>query len=104
MKYIFKHYLRIERVFIKVDEHFTDANENSQVKVMIEEAMHHRLLDLVLDELEESKRSVLLEELENEFKHTDLILEIRQLVDNFEEKMLVRAKEAEQEFLSFFSK
>lgn len=97
--YIFKRYVKITKIYSLVDEHFTDSTENAHVKKMVDDIMHHKLLDMVLDELDDEKKTHVLAHIDNEISHDSLITDLKDWIEDFEAKVEARIKEAEAEIL-----
>jgi hypothetical protein len=102
MKYIFENIVKTESIFLIVEEHFEGATEREHLKNIIRDTMHHQLVDLVLDELDFEKKTLFLMELDDETKHQNLLERLTGWIENFEEKLHLRARDAEAEMLSLF--
>jgi hypothetical protein len=99
MKYIFEEIIKTENVLVLIEKHFEDAEEQEYMKNVIRDTVHHKLLDLVLDELDAEQKLLFLAELEDENKHQNLLEKLKGWIGNFEEKLHLRAKEAETEMM-----
>lgn len=102
MKYIFEEIIKTEDLFMKVEQHFEVESEREHMLNLIRNTLHHQLVDLVLDELNHDQRLEFLIEIENEEKHPSLLERLREWIENFEEKLHLRTKEAEVEMLGLF--
>jgi hypothetical protein len=99
MKYIFDDIIEIESIFLIIEEHFDDDVEKAYMKNVTRDIIHHRLMDMVLDELDVEKKMIFLAGVEDENEHQSLLERLRGWVDDFEEKIRGRAKEAETEIM-----
>ena len=99
MKYIFESIIKTESIFLVIEEHFTDAREKEHVKAVIRDTIHHQLVDMILDELDAEQRTLFLIEIDDETKHQTWLEKLGAKIENFEEKLHLRAKESETEML-----
>ena len=99
MKYIFEDIIKTESIFLIIEEHFEDDEEKEYMKNVIRNTIHHKLMDLVLDELDVEKRMIFLAGVEDENEHQSLLEKLKNWIDSFEEKIHLRAKEAETEII-----
>jgi hypothetical protein len=99
MKYIFEEIISTENIFLVIEKQFKDAEEKEYMKNIVKDTMHHKLMDLVLDELDAEKRIYFLAAVEDEEKHPSLLEKLKEWIENFEEKVHLKAKESEDEIL-----
>jgi hypothetical protein len=100
MKYIFDDIVKTESVFLIIERHFDDAEEKERMKDVIRDTIHHKLLDLILDELDVEKRMLFLAGVENENEHQSLLERLKDWITDFDEKVRLKAKEAETEIIA----
>ncbi|OGC70020.1 hypothetical protein A2415_01520 [candidate division WWE3 bacterium RIFOXYC1_FULL_39_7] len=100
MKYIFEEIIQTDNIFLIIEEHFDDDTEKEYMKNVIRDTIHHKLMDMVLDELDEEKRVLFLAEADDESKHPNLLERLKEWVDRFEDKIHSRAREAESEMIN----
>jgi len=103
MKYIFEDIIETESIFLVIEEHFEDDAEKEYMKNVIRDTIHHKLMDLVLDELDAEKKVIFLAGVEDENEHRSLLERLKDWVDDFEEKIHLRAKEAEIEMIDLIN-
>ena len=99
MKYIFEDIIQTDSIFLVIEHHFEDIAEKDYMKNVVRDTIHHKLLDMVLDELDHEKRMEFLAEIDEEKNHPSLLERLKVWIENFEEKLHFRAKEAEDEML-----
>ncbi|MBU0649671.1 hypothetical protein KKG63_00500 [Patescibacteria group bacterium] len=99
MKYIFDDIVKIDHLFLIIEQQFEDDAEKEYLKNVIRDTIHHKLLDLVLDELDEEKRMIFLTGLEDETAHPNLLERLKEWIDRFEEKICLKTQEAETELI-----
>ncbi|MFH1295515.1 MAG: hypothetical protein ABIH84_02980 [bacterium] len=100
MNYIFDDIVKIDHLFLIIEEQFEDDAEQAYLKNVIKDIIHHKLLDLVLDELDEEKKVIFLTGLEDENTHPNLLERLREWIDRLEEKICLKAREAETELIA----
>jgi hypothetical protein len=100
MAYIFRKYVKIEKIHAIVDEHFEDSGENADMKKVVDDIMHHHLMDLVLDSLDETKRTHFLANVDNDITHDSLLSDLHEWIEDFEAKIHSRIQEVEKEILA----
>jgi len=100
MKYIFEEIIKTDEIFMIIEQHFEETTEKEYMKHLVKDTMHHKLLDLVLDELDEDRKIIFLAGADNESEHKGLLDKLKAWVDNFEDKLSHRAKEAEAEMVN----
>jgi len=103
MKYIFEDIIETESIFLIIEKHFDDDAEKEHMKNVIRDTIHHKLMDLILDELDVEKRVVFLAGVEDENEHPSLLERLRDWIDSFEEKIRLKAKEAETEMIDLIN-
>lgn len=103
MKFIFEEIIETESVFLIIEEHFEDDAEKEYMKNVVRDTIHHKLMDLVLDELDAEKKLIFLAGVEDENEHPSLLSRLREWVESFEEKIRLRAKEAETEMITLIT-
>jgi len=103
MKYIFEDIIETESIFLIVEKHFEDDVEKEHMKNLIRDTVHHKLMDLVLDELDAEKRVIFLAGVGDENEHQSLMGRLKEWIDGFEEKIRIRAKEAETEMIALIN-
>jgi hypothetical protein len=99
MKYIFEEIIKDKTIFVLIEEHFTDVEERDHIKSIVNDTFHHKLVDAVLDELDQAQRLLFLAEVDDEKKHEPLLDKLRYWIEDLEVKLHLRAKEAEDEML-----
>jgi hypothetical protein len=100
MKYIFEDIIETKRIFLVIEEHFEDDEEKEYMKNVVRDTIQHRIMDLILDELDAEKKLILLNSVEDENEHESLVERLRGWIDGFEDKIRLRAKEAETEIVN----
>lgn len=99
MKYIFEEIISTENILMIIEEHFEDASEKLYMRNLVQDIVHHKLMDLVLDELAHEQKLLFLQAVPNEDAHQEMLLSLREWIENFEEKLHNKTKESENEML-----
>ncbi len=103
MNYFFETIAKTEDVYLLIDQHFDDEAENTQMKSVVKDILHHKLLDLVLDELSSEQQTTFLIEIEDQENHIGIVSKLREWISDFEDKVQIKVKEVEAEILSLIS-
>ncbi len=103
MNYFFETIAKTEDVYLLIDQHFDDEAENTQMKNVVKDILHHKLLDLVLEELSSEQQTIFLIELEDQENHLGIVEKLREWISGFEDKVRLKVKEVEAEILSLIS-
>lgn len=103
MTYIFEKIINTGEIFIIIESHFDDPDEQEHIKTLVRDTIHHKLVDMVLDELEEENKALFLKDIDNEEKHQSLLDQLKSWIENFEEKLHLKAKEAESEIMTLIN-
>lgn len=103
MNYFFETIAKTENVYLLIDQHFEDGLENAQMKNVVKDILHHKLLDLVLDELSSEQQTTFLIEIEDQENHIGIVGKLREWISDFEDKVQIKVKEVEAEILSLIS-
>ncbi len=99
MKYIFEDIIQTQEIFITIEKHFDDEEEKEHMFNLVKNTFHHQLMDVVMDEITHDQKVIFLVEIEDETKHEGLLERLKEWVIDLDEKLHLRAKEAESEML-----
>jgi hypothetical protein len=103
MNYIFEDIVETQSILLIIEEHFEDAAERTHMKNLVKDTIHHKVLDLVLDELDAEHKLLLLAGIEDETQHQSLLERLKDWIEGFEDKIRFRAKEAETELIQLIT-
>jgi hypothetical protein len=104
MKYIFEEITRTETIYRLIDETCETQADKDHLVTVVKDTVHHKLVDMVLDELTDEQKLHFLEHIDDEAAHPTLLETLKKWVVDFETKLSSKAKEAEDELLLVISK
>ena len=103
MNYIFDEIIETEIIFKVIDEKCPDKKEKEYLVALVKDTIHHKVVDFVLDELDEEKQIIFLSKLDDEESHKGTIEKLKEWIEDFEVKVGTKVKEAEAELISLIS-
>lgn len=103
MKYIFEEIISADNILMIIEEHFEDASEKQYMRNLIQDIVHHKLMDLVLDELEYEQKLLFLEAVSDESMHQYMLITLGNWIKNFEQKVKQKVDESEEEMLNLLN-
>jgi hypothetical protein len=104
MKYIFEGIIETDQVLIKIDAVSETDDDREYLTTLVKDTLHHKIVDLILDELDEEKRLFFIAHLDDESKHLTLLSKLSEWIKDFEYKVVTTAKNAEKELLELIER
>lgn len=104
MKYIFEDTIETKDIYLVIDEYTADNETKQYLITVVKDIIHHKIVDLVLDELDEEKKIIFIEKLDDESQHHDILSKLSGWITDFELKVVSKVKEAEKELVKLMSK
>ncbi len=104
MKYLFDELIETKDVYLIIDQSNPSAKDREYLVTIVKDTIHHKLVDLVLDELSSEQQMYFLEKIDNENHHPELLNKLGKWINDFELKVVRRVQEAEQEILELLNK
>lgn len=102
MKYIFDEIIETKSIYIVIEKTFPDDKERQHMITVVKDIVHHKVVDMILDELDENKKLVFIEKLDDENQHRNILNDLSIWILDFESKVISKVKEAEKELLQIF--
>jgi hypothetical protein len=99
MKYIFDEIIETKDIYLLIDKHAPDDKTKQYLVTVVKDVIHHKVVDLVLDELDEERKTIFIEEIEDETKHQGVLAKLKDWIVDFEQKAVNKIKEAEKELI-----
>ena len=103
MKYIFEDIIETKDIYLVIDEHAPDDETKQYLITVVKDIIHHKVVDFVLDELDEEKKVIFIEKLDDESQHRDILGKLSSWIADFEQKVVSKVKEAEKELVKLVS-
>ncbi len=103
MKYIFEEIISADNILMIIEEHFEDASEKLYMQNLVQDIVHHKLMDLVLDELDHEQKLLFLEAVTDEAMHQNMLIALGEWIKNFEQKVRQKVDESEEEMLNLLN-
>lgn len=100
MKYFFEEITEIKIINPKLQELEFDEEEIEYLLSLARSIAHHKVIDMILTELEESHKESFLERLAENHKWKELALNLKNQIKDFEGKVAEKVREVEEELLS----
>lgn len=104
MRYIFEDIIETKDIYLVIDEHAPDDETKQYLITIVKDVIHHKVVDLVLDELDEEKRVIFIEKLDDESQHQEILIKLSGWISDFEQKVVLKVKETEKELMKLMSK
>ncbi len=99
MKYIFEDIIETKNIYLVIDENCPDDETKQYLITVVKDVIHHKIVDLVLDELDEEKRVIFIEKLDDSAQHQEILSKLSGWISDFEHKVISRVKETEKELI-----
>src|SRR5690349_4999544 len=103
MKYLFENLVATDEIYLLIEQHCPDETERDYIFMIIKDTIHHKVVDLILDELDEEKRLFVMTNIDNVHQHENLLRSLSEWIEDFELKVLARIKETEKELIELIS-
>ncbi len=104
MKYIFEDLIEIEEIHIRIKQLSENEVDQLYLLALVKDTMHHKIADMILDHLDEAKKLEFLSYIDMEEEHPNVLKMLSENIENLEYKIIVQAKNAENEILNLISK
>jgi hypothetical protein len=104
MKYLFEELIITEEIYLLINNNAPSKSEKEHLLLLVKDIMHHKLVDLILDELPDAQKTEFLTKVDEERHHQYLLENLAKWIDDFESKIIKRAREAEKEMVDLIAK
>jgi hypothetical protein len=99
MKYIFEEKVETSIVFEEASKKAESPEDERYLHAVLKDIFHHKLVDMVLDELTEAQKADFLSKIDDELLHDTILVDLKNWIMNFEIKLTQRIIEVEKELL-----
>ena len=111
MKYLFEEIIQIKTVHLKLNELNLADEEKEELLEIMKSTIHHKVIDLILSELTDEEKEIFLsqvipspgEESSEAFPKDVSLNVLRDRINNLEEKVKEKVKEAEEELIALLA-
>lgn len=103
MKYIFDEIVETKDIYLVIDENAPDEETRQYLITVVKDVIHHKVVDMVLDELDEEKKVFFIDQLEDENQYRSILSSLSTWILDFEAKVISKVKQTEKELLRVFA-
>lgn len=102
MKIFYDHLTVFEEITIELDKYKFDRQEREEIVRLVDENMHHRVLDVILTHLPKERHQDFLTKFHSAPHDSNLLTYLKKEVENIEDLIISEAKKVKAEILREF--
>jgi hypothetical protein len=105
-KYLFEEIIEVKKISLVISANAKDDKDKKYLTELAKSTINHKVLDLILDELDPDKKQNFIKKYYDELGNTgvaDIIKDLKKWITDFEKKVEKKVIEAEEELVQLIN-